>query len=189
MSDRYPRLPCPQERQAPSSAQEERSMKKNDTATPIPANVTAVMTVFAEQLEKVAFPDVSSATLKELADKVHAKVEQVQKAESALESAQDKLAASQQELTALAARALAYAKIYAEDKPALAKQLSEINLRAPKAAKKTRSKSSGPKAAKPAKDKGGKSDKTEMPEKAEKPEKPEKPAEAAAKTATKTAAN
>lgn len=152
-------------------------MKKNDTATPIPANVAEVMTVFAEQLDKVVFPDVSAATLKELADKVHAKVEQVHKAEGALASAQEKLEASQQELTALAARALAYARIYAEDKPALAKQLAEINLRPPRAAKKTRSKSAEPKAAKPAKDKSAKAEKAD---KSEKSEKSDKPAEVAA---------
>ncbi len=158
-------------------------MKKNDTATPIPANVAQVMTVFAEQLDKVVFPDVSSATLKELADKVHAKVEQVHKAESALRSAQEKLTASQHELTALAARALAYARIYAEDKPALAQQLAEISLRVPKTAKKTSSKPAGSKAAKPSKDKAGKSaraEKTDKTEKTEKAEKAEKAAEVAA---------
>jgi len=131
-----------------------------DTATsPIPPNVAEVLALFTDQLDKVAFPDLSAETLKKHGDQVQAKLKQVQKAEVALASAQQELNASQQDLTALAARALAYARIYAEDKPELAQRLEAIKLRPPKQPRQAQAKAARPKADKPKKDRAEKQEK------------------------------
>ena len=128
-------------------------MKKTSTMIPIPPNVAEVLAVFTDELQKVVFPDVSAESLKKLSDQVNDKVKLVGKVATALAAAQEELEKSQQDLAKQAAHALAYARIYAEDKPELAQRLNAINLRLPKPPKKGKAKVDKAKTDKPKTDK------------------------------------
>jgi hypothetical protein len=96
---------------------------------PVRAEHRAVIELFANQLAKVAFPDVDAALLRRQADDVRAQAIAVAKAREVLEAAQHKLADRAAVLGDTVARGLAYARIYADahpDRHALATEISAL---------------------------------------------------------------
>src|SRR5687768_9027074 len=96
---------------------------------PVRAEHRAVIDLFANQLAKVAFPDVDAALLRRQADEVRAEAIAVTRAREALEAAQHKLADRTAILGDTVARGLAYARIYADahpDRHALATAIAAV---------------------------------------------------------------
>lgn len=96
---------------------------------PVRVEHRAVIDLFANQLAKVAFPDVDAALLQRQADEVRAEADAVARAVEALEAAQRKLADRHTLLGETVARGLAYAKIYADahpDRHALAAAIAAV---------------------------------------------------------------
>lgn len=83
----------------------------------MPAEVRAVIELFASHLAKVAFPDVDAATLRRHADELRAETKNVARARDALAAAIGACDARLAALTDAAARAIAYARIYSEAQP------------------------------------------------------------------------
>lgn len=83
----------------------------------VPSELRAVLDLFSAELAGVSFPDVDSAILRQRLDelaRLHADLEQ---ARATLEHAQAQLDRSTDQLGQLAARGIAYARIYAEAHP------------------------------------------------------------------------
>lgn len=90
------------------------SASEND---PVPAEVRAVIDLFTTHLAKVAFPDVDAASLRKHADELRAEAKTVARARDALATAIAATEARLATLSAAAARAIAYARIYGEAHP------------------------------------------------------------------------
>ena len=84
---------------------------------PVRAEHRAVIELFANELAKVAFPDVDAALLRRQAAEVRADALAVARAREALEAAQQTLADRSAVLANTVARGLAYARIYADAHP------------------------------------------------------------------------
>jgi hypothetical protein len=84
---------------------------------PIPADVRAVIDLFATYLAKVAFPEVDAALLRKQADEVRAEAKAIAQAREALAAAEAKAAARLATLTETTTRAIAYARIYGQAHP------------------------------------------------------------------------
>ena len=84
---------------------------------PVPAEVRAVIDLFATQLAKVAFPDLDAASLRREVEELRADAKQVARARDVLEAAQAACDKRRAGLAATAARAVAYARIYSEAHP------------------------------------------------------------------------
>ena len=84
---------------------------------PVPADVRALIELFATHLAKVAFPDVDAAALRRDADQLRAQAKTVARAREALAAAIAGADACLTALTDAAARATAYARIYSEAHP------------------------------------------------------------------------
>lgn len=99
-------------------------------ASPAPDPVTAplleLLSLFDGPLKNVRFPDVDHASLVELAGGVRACTEDVERAEAALLVAKTALDERRESLLRMCQRALAYARVYAEEDPALRAQLEAI---------------------------------------------------------------
>jgi hypothetical protein len=91
----------------------------------------ALLEVFARELSGVKFPDVDAAVLKEAAERVKEKAQAVERAREALEEARRVLAEGQEALRQKGQRALAYARVYAEDDAELSAKLEAIHLARP----------------------------------------------------------
>jgi hypothetical protein len=103
-------------------------MQNEEVENPIPVSVQDLLKVFKEDLSDVTFPDVSLKVLETLAHTVENSAKELAKAQEAEMAAQQALEASQAELLQKSARAISYAKVYAEDKIELLGKLSQINL-------------------------------------------------------------
>jgi hypothetical protein len=99
---------------------------------PIPASVQAVLELFASDLAEVRFPDVDAAVLSRLAADAKAAAEALAGAQAALEQARAVLQQRQDALLHGAARAVAYARVFAESNEALAARLDAISLARPR---------------------------------------------------------
>jgi hypothetical protein len=97
----------------------------------IPAPVQTILALFTTSLADVRFADVDGPTLARLAADVESAAESVAAAQSALDAARDAFQERQDALLQHAQRALAYARVYAEDDAALSEQLDAINLPRP----------------------------------------------------------
>lgn len=96
----------------------------------------AVLDLFCAELAALKFPDVDRAVLEAAAGKVHAAAAAVQAAEEALAAARGVLAEGQEGLLQKCQRALAYARIYAEEDAGLSQKVEAIAL--PRAGKRGR---------------------------------------------------
>lgn len=99
---------------------------------PVTGELRAVIELFATELVKVPFPDVDAASLKRHAEDVRAEAVLVAKATQALEAARSAQAVKLADLARVAARAIAYAKIYAEshlERTALVAALAALETR------------------------------------------------------------
>jgi hypothetical protein len=97
----------------------------------IPAPVQTILSLFTTSLADVRFADVDGPTLARLAAGVESAAESVATAQSALDAAREAFQDRQDALLQHAHRALAYARVYAEDDVALSEQLGAINLPRP----------------------------------------------------------
>jgi hypothetical protein len=103
---------------------------------PIPAPIQSLLAVFTTCLADVRFADVDGDLLGRFATEVEAAAETVSAAQSALDAAQGALQERQETLLQQAQRALAYARVYAENDDALLARLEAISL--PRPARRTR---------------------------------------------------
>lgn len=110
---------------------------------PIPTAVKELLALFDGPLADVRFPDVDAASLRELAASVETAKQDVETAAQAWAAAKRAVDDRLEALVQKTQRTLAYARVYAEDKPELAATLAAVAL--PKPAD-TR----GPKSAPPA---------------------------------------
>jgi hypothetical protein len=104
---------------------------------PVPAEVHAVIDLYANQLAKVSFPEIDAGSLRRQADELRTEAKAVARARAALDTALATFAARMATLTQAAARAVAYARIYSEahpDREALAAAIAALSEPAPTAA-------------------------------------------------------
>ena len=85
-----------------------------------------LLAIFTSDLHDMRFGDFDASVLKESVEAVHARAEAVAAAEEALAEARARLGDAQDALAHTAVRALAYARIYAEARPALAARLETV---------------------------------------------------------------
>lgn len=93
---------------------------------PVPAELRAVLELFAAELRGVSFPGVDAARLGQHAEEVRARARDVERAQAALDAALGALGERTSALSALAGRALAYARVYAADNAELAARLADL---------------------------------------------------------------
>ncbi len=96
------------------------------SSEPIGRSLRATVELFEDELADVRFPDVSALVLRERAVAVSDRAEAVEAAREALARAEAELVAERASFTALVARALAYARIYAEGHPELRERLDAL---------------------------------------------------------------
>lgn len=101
---------------------------ENDSISPA---LRALLELFATDLADVRFPDVDGEVLVEAAGHVREKAEAVARAQAALEAARQGLQESQDVLLQKGQRALAYARVFAEENAELSGKLEGIHLPRP----------------------------------------------------------
>ena len=94
----------------------------------VPLSVQALLDLFATSLADVRFADVDAKSLARIAADVEAAAQAEAVARSALDAAQVVLQEKQEALLLLAQRALAYARVYAENDPTLSGSLEALTL-------------------------------------------------------------
>jgi len=107
-------------------------MNSND---PVPPAIRRLLTLFEEDLADASFPDVDASILGELEREVQDAQRKVDARQEELDHARATLDDARQQLRARAKRALAYARVFAEDDEPLREKLDAIALE-PKTAKK-----------------------------------------------------
>ncbi len=105
---------------------------------PIAAYEHAVLELFAGRLAKTSFPGIDAAVLEDAAEATRRAELVVEAAERSLEEARRELHERASALGKLARRAVAYARVLAEDDADLAERLDAIAPRAGEAAKPAR---------------------------------------------------
>lgn len=103
-------------------------MSIQKSSSPIPASAQLVLDFFDNELRDIRFPDVDRRVLQEAAERVMILAEQRTKAEAALQLAQDALTEGQEQLLQRCQRALAYARIFAEEDVDLLRRLEAISI-------------------------------------------------------------
>lgn len=112
--------------------------------SPIPPALKDLLALFEGPLAQVQFPEVDAASLREHAAAVDAAAQDVEAAAAAWAAAKRAVDDRLEALLQKAQRALAYARVYAEDKPELSSALAAVAL--PRSGEAPR----GPKPAAPA---------------------------------------
>jgi len=102
----------------------------------IPLPIQKVLELFTTSLADVRFADVDGPTLLRLATEVEAAAELLTTAQAALDAAREALQGKQDTLLQQTQRALAYARVYAENDEGLSAQLDAVGL--PRAARRSR---------------------------------------------------
>jgi hypothetical protein len=97
-----------------------------DVADPISPSVKALVELFKNELAAVTFPGVDVAILEQLMTDVQTYTEAAIKAEAALEAARTALRESEEVLAVKTQKALAYARVYAEDRPEVAAKVDYV---------------------------------------------------------------
>jgi ElaB/YqjD/DUF883 family membrane-anchored ribosome-binding protein len=97
-----------------------------DVADPIPPSVKALVDLFKNELSAVTFPGVDGAMLEQLLADVKQYTDAVIKAEAALDAARAALRESEEALAIKSQKALAYARVYAEDRPEIAAKVDFV---------------------------------------------------------------
>lgn len=101
-------------------------MSMDSEQNPIPTAVKELLALFDGPLSEVRFPEVDGAALKEQAASVEAAVRDVEAAAQVWAEAKRTVDARLEVLLQKAQRALAYARVYAEDKPELDATLAAL---------------------------------------------------------------
>jgi ElaB/YqjD/DUF883 family membrane-anchored ribosome-binding protein len=97
-----------------------------DVADPITPSVKALVDLFKNELSAVTFPGVDGALLEQLLADVQKYTDAVLKAEAAVDSARAALRESEEALAIKSQKALAYARVYAEDRPDIAAKVDFV---------------------------------------------------------------
>lgn len=105
--------------------------------TSISPPILSILELFKGPLAAVRFADIDADGLAALAREVEAAANEVEQQEAQLTELRQALAQRQEALLGLAQRALAYARVYAEDDEPLLEELNRISL--PRAAKPRKS--------------------------------------------------
>ncbi len=95
---------------------------------PVPSSIQAVLSLFENELAALKFPDLDSQVLEQAARQVCQHAEALATAEAALQAAREALQESQDVLAQKCHRAIAYARVYAEDNQELLTRLDGIHL-------------------------------------------------------------
>jgi hypothetical protein len=95
---------------------------------PIPSAVQEVVDLFLSELASLKFGDLEPTSLAAASEEVRAIAADVIRAETSLENTRAVLAEKRDALLQKAQRALAYARVYAENQPELAARLERIAL-------------------------------------------------------------
>ena len=95
---------------------------------PIPPAVQEVLDLFASELATLRFGDLEPGVLKGAEADVRSVAGEVARVELELEALRASLAERQDALIAKAQRALAYARVYAEDQPALSSRIEQMSV-------------------------------------------------------------
>jgi aminoglycoside phosphotransferase len=95
---------------------------------PVAADVAAVVELFTEDLAGVRFPGVDAESLGQSVEVVRARATDVDAMRAALDEAKSALAAAQADLRGLAARGLAYARVFAAGDESLAARVDAVAL-------------------------------------------------------------
>jgi hypothetical protein len=98
---------------------------------PISPALQDLLKLFGEELATVKFPDLDRKVLEEAAGRVKEKAVELAHAQAALEAARQALYESQEALLQKGQRALAYARIFAEENAELSEKLEAISLPRP----------------------------------------------------------
>src|SRR5690606_7491167 len=98
------------------------------TSETIPSPNRAVLDLYAETMSDVRFPDISAEILDAQVEAIRAHTATVEAARDALAASAARLDAERAVLAELAKKAIAYARIYAADRPELSAQLDAIDL-------------------------------------------------------------
>ena len=102
-----------------------------DATAPMTEPVARIVEIFREDLEGLAFPDVSLASLEHAAENVRERANQVEALRNQVNVAEAELAAARSDLESLAQRGLAYAKVYATGNADLTEKLEQIKMSEP----------------------------------------------------------
>ncbi len=102
----------------------------------IPPPIQAILAIFEGPLRELRFGDIDAAALRRLASDVENSATELEAQQAALNAARQTLGERQEQLLGQAQRALAYARVYAENDEALSAQLAAIHL--PRAPKRTK---------------------------------------------------
>lgn len=94
--------------------------------------VMELVDVFEERAAELKFPDLDAKTLGAAVKEVEAAVADVQRLEAELERARELLSGKQEALLGKSQRALAYARVYAEEDPELSERLAKVLLPRPR---------------------------------------------------------
>jgi len=94
----------------------------------VPPSLQAVLELFENELAHLKFPDLDRAVLEAAADRVEAQAAALRQAEAALLATRDALQDSLDALQHKCQRALAYARIYAEDDAELSSKLDAVEI-------------------------------------------------------------
>lgn len=100
------------------------------TEDPVPSEVSGVIELFTTQLAKVAFPEIDAGSLRRAAEELRTEARAVARAREALDAALASFAARRVALGEIAARAIAYARIYSQahpDRAALATAIAALS--------------------------------------------------------------
>lgn len=100
-----------------ASSSSEAEVARGASLDGVPEEARGVIELFSGQLASISFPDVDASVLERHAAAVQAERRAVEEARAALEAVTLELAKRTEELTVLARRGLAYAKIYAAAHP------------------------------------------------------------------------
>ncbi len=98
----------------------------------VPSSLQAVLELFESELSHLKFPDLDCAVLQAAAERVGEQAAALRQAEAALMATRDALHETLEALQHKCQRALAYARVYAEDNPELLSKLESLELQRPR---------------------------------------------------------
>jgi hypothetical protein len=98
------------------------------TTTATPPGLDQLLQLFRAELASVQFPGVDAKVLDAAVERVALAALEVAECHAALEAARAQLAGAQDDALAKGQRALAYARVFAQDTPALLAKLGEVEL-------------------------------------------------------------
>lgn len=98
----------------------------------VPSSLQAVLELFDSELSHLKFPDLDRAVLQAAAERVEEQAAALREAEAMLLATREALHESLEALQHKCQRALAYARIYAEDSPDLMSKLESVELQRPR---------------------------------------------------------